>query len=80
MEKMQGKKWTVKQTTTEQEYGPALEKLYKGDYSGVPVLIMAQMYGHDGPGGNFLKNGRELSNKLLGLGEPDLEAALKSFL
>lgn len=80
LEKFQGKNWTVEHTTTEQEYRPALGKLYDGDYSGIPALIMALMYGYGGPGGDFLKNGRELSNELLGLGEPDIEAALKSFM
>ncbi|KIY53798.1 NAD(P)-binding protein [Fistulina hepatica ATCC 64428] len=77
LEKKQGKIWTKKHVKLQEEVGKANAELAKGNIAaaGLP-LVLSTLF--DGCGADFLGNGRVLSNTLLGLPEPNLEAMLKS--
>lgn len=71
LEKASGRKWEVKKTTTDEQVKEGQEKLARGDYSGIPPLILAATYG-EGRGSDFEED-EGLSNELLSLPREDLD-------
>lgn len=67
LENATGAKWTVNNTTTEEQIHAAVQKLGAGDFSGAYALVRATAYGcTPGLKSNYVTD-EVLSNKLLGL-------------
>jgi hypothetical protein len=79
-QKLTGNAWSVAQEKNTKEVVPVeLEKVKKGDYSGITNLILAAAYG-DAAYGDFRKVPGGLWNDKLGLPKEDLETSLKAVL
>lgn len=60
-----GKKWTVTHKSTDETRKEGFDKLSKGDYSGIVLLIIAMVYSGD-PEADYSAH-KELANEKLGL-------------
>jgi hypothetical protein len=80
LQKLTGNAWSVKAEKNSKEVIPVeLEKLNKGDYSGVAQLILSAAY-DPAAYGDFRKVSGGLWNDKLALPKEDLETSLKSVL
>ncbi|KAI4213932.1 MAG: hypothetical protein LQ351_003627 [Letrouitia transgressa] len=75
LEKATGKKWAVTNLSAEKTRQEGLEKLGKGDFSGIGDTIVGAVYSGN-EGSNFL-NHKKLSNDLFGLKEENVDEAVK---
>jgi hypothetical protein len=67
LEKVTGAKWTIKDTTTDEQVSTAVKKLTAGDFSGAFALVRAMCFGNT-PGlhANYVQE-EKLANGMLGL-------------
>lgn len=77
LEKTTSSSWTVTKASTAEGERDGLEKLAKGDFSGIRGLLARLMYGGD-TGGNFTKGAQGTANKLLGLPVESLDESIKT--
>jgi hypothetical protein len=77
IEKITGEKWTVKNANSKDMRKEGLEKLGKGDMSGVVALIQAGISGAEGFGDNRPEGSW---NEKLGLEQEDFEKSIKGAL
>lgn len=67
LEKVTGARWTIIETTTDEQVSAAVEKLAAGDFNGAFALVRATCFGN-APGlrANYAKE-EKLANETLGL-------------
>jgi hypothetical protein len=67
LEKVTGARWTIKDTTTDEQVSAAIKKLTAGDFSGAFTLVRATCFGNT-PGlrANYVQE-EKLANGMLGL-------------
>ncbi|CAO2651073.1 Nn.00g093700.m01.CDS01 [Neocucurbitaria sp. VM-36] len=77
-EKVTGSKWTVTNVDVKEYIKQAQAKLEKGDFSGIPALIVGATYGVENELGDFSSEG--LWNEKLGLPKENLEDTIKALV
>ncbi|KAJ6114825.1 hypothetical protein N7486_000603 [Penicillium sp. IBT 16267x] len=77
LEKAQGAKWTIIDTTTDTQVSEGFKKLEAGDFSGAFALVRATVFGNT-PGlhANYAKE-TELANEVLGLEMESIETTVQ---
>jgi Na+-translocating ferredoxin:NAD+ oxidoreductase RnfG subunit len=77
LEKASGARWTIYETTTEEQFSAAIEKLSAGDFSGAFTLVRATCFGNT-PGlrANYVQE-QKLANDVLGLEMESVENTVR---
>ncbi|KAJ5118892.1 uncharacterized protein N7443_007822 [Penicillium atrosanguineum] len=77
LEKVTGGRWTINNTTTDEQVSAAIEKLTAGDFSGAFTLVRATCFGNT-PGlrANYLRE-EKLANDMLGLEMETVEDTIR---
>jgi hypothetical protein len=76
LEKVTEARWTIIETTTDEQVSAAAEKLAVGDFNGAFALVRATCFGN-APGlrANYCEE--KLANEILGLGMESVEAVVR---
>jgi len=78
-EKATGQTWTITKASTAEAGKIGGEKLAKGDFSGIKLVLFRILYGGD-PNADYRKHPGGLANDLLGLPKEDLDEIIKEVL
>lgn len=78
LEKVTASKWQVKQRITDEAVREGKERLGKGDFGGMGLLLNASFLG-EGYGANYTRD-EELANRRLGLPTQELEESVRKLL
>jgi hypothetical protein len=82
LEKSSGQKWSVNDIDVKNLMQESSEKVGKGDFSGIPGLILGVCYGRfeDGPYGDFTKVSGGVWNEKLGVPLENLDELTKTLV